>query len=281
MEGIESVLSTFHPETLTGALVYAGLFGVLTVLGSLVVRFVARRALRRDEVDQMAVVFLRPLVELLIWVSLGIFYAHLIPDLRAVGTALLAGVSVASIVLGVAAQSTLGNAVAGLALLVYRPFRVGHRIQVQAPGGPETGVVESVTLGYTVLRTFDNRRVVLPNSLAGTQTSVNLTSVDPRVMAAVDVGISYTADVARPREILLEIASVHPDVLEVVDCPLVELGSSSVSLRARAWCHDPLAARSFEYALYEQAKLRFEEAGIEIPYPYQNVVVTDRRDAVA
>ena len=194
---------------------------------------------------------------------------------------LVAGVSVASIVLGVAAQSTLGNAVAGLALLAYRPFRVGHRIQVQAPGGPETGVVESVTLGYTVLRTFDNRRVVLPNSLAGTQTTVNLTSIDPRVMTAIDVGVSYTADVARAREILLEIASAHPDVSEVVDCPLVELASSSVYLRVRVWCHDPLAAHRFEYDLYEQAKLPFAEAGIEIPYPYQNVVVTDRRDAVA
>jgi small conductance mechanosensitive channel len=189
---------------------------------------------------------------------------------------MLAGASVASIVLGVAAQNTRGNLVAGLALLIYRPFRVGDRLQVQAPSGPETGVVESVTLGYTVLRTFDNRRVVLPNSLAGTQTTVNLTSVDPRVMAAVHLGISYTSDVARAREILLDITWSHPEVIETVDCPVVELGSSSVTLRLRAWCHDALAAHRLEYDLLERAKARFSEAGIEIPYPYQNVVLTQR-----
>ena len=188
----------------------------------------------------------------------------------------LAGTSVASIVLGVAAQNTLGNLIAGLALLLYRPFRVGDRLQVQAPGGAETGTVESLTLGYTILQTFDNRRVVLPNSVAGSQTTVNLTSLDPRVMASVEVGISYTADIPRARKILLEIAAAHPDVIEAMDCPLTDLGNSSVTLRLRAWCHDQLAAHRLEYALYEEAKTRFAEAGIEIPYPYQNVIVANR-----
>jgi small-conductance mechanosensitive channel len=276
MQELERPLSFIHPATLSGALIFLGVLVVLGLAGSLFIRSTARRALKRDNVDHMAIAFLRPLIQIALWVTLGVIYAHLIPGLRALGTAMLAGVSVASIVLGVAAQNTLGNLVAGLALLLYRPFRVGDRLQVQAPGGPEVGVVESVTLGYTVLRTFDNRRVVLPNSAVGTQTTVNLTSVEPRVMAAVNVGVSYTADIARAREILLEIARPHPDVIETVDCPLTDLGSSSVTLRLRAWCHDPLAAHRFEYDLYEQAKARFAEAGVEIPYPYQNVVLTGR-----
>jgi small-conductance mechanosensitive channel len=188
---------------------------------------------------------------------------------------MLAGASVASIVLGVAAQNTLGNAIAGLALLVYRPFRVGDRLQVAAPGGTETGTVESVTVGYTVLQTFDNRRVVLPNALASSQTTVNLTSVDPRVMAAIHVSVSYTSDVGRARDILLGIANGHRDVLQVLDCPVVELGSSSVTLRLRAWCKDHLAVTRLEHDVLEYAKTRFAEAGVEIPYPYQNVVLVN------
>ncbi len=275
MQELERPLSFIHPATLSGALIYLGVLIVLGLAGTLVIRAAARRALKRDNVDHMAIAFLRPLAQIALWVTLGVIYAHVIPGLRALGTAMLAGVSVASIVLGVAAQNTLGNLVAGLALLLYRPFRVGDRLQVQAPSGPEVGVVESVSLGYTVLRTFDNRRVVLPNSAVGTQTTVNLTSVEARVMAAVDVGISYTADIPRAREILMEIARAHPDVVEAVDCPLTDLGGYSVTLRVRAWCHDPLAAHRFEYAVYEQAKARFEEAGVEIPYPYQNVIVTN------
>lgn len=274
MQELEHPLSFIHPATLSGALIFAGIFAFLGVVGSLFIRKIGRRALRHDAVDRMAVALLRPLAEIALWLTLGLAYAHLIPGLRSLGTAMLAGASVASIVLGVAAQNTLGNLIAGLALLLYRPFQVGDRLQVQAPAGPEVGTVESVTLGYTILRTFDNRRVVLPNSSVGAQTTVNLTSVDPRVMAAVQVGISYTADVPRAREILLKIAQSNPDVLEAVDCPLTELGNSSVTLRLRAWCHDQLAVHRFEYAVYEEAKARFAEAGIEIPYPYRNVIVT-------
>jgi small-conductance mechanosensitive channel len=84
-------------------------------------------------------------------------------------------VSVISVVLGLAAQNTLGNLVAGIAVLLYRPFRVGDTVQVTAPRGSETGVVESITLGYIVLVTPDNRRVMVPNSAVMNQTTVNLT----------------------------------------------------------------------------------------------------------
>ena len=136
--------------------------------------------------------------------------------------------------------------------------------------------METVSLGYTVLRTFDNRRVVLPNSVMGTQTAVNLTSLDPRVMAAVDIGISYASDLDRAREILRDIANSHPDVVEMVDCPVAELGNSSVTLLLRAWCPDPMAAVRLEFDLYERASARFGDAGIVIPYPHQNVILAGR-----
>ncbi len=73
------------------------------------------------------------------------------PSLRSLETALLTGASVASIVVGLAAQNTLGSLIAGVSLLLYRPFEVGDRAQIAAPTGVETGVVERLTLGYTIL----------------------------------------------------------------------------------------------------------------------------------
>jgi small conductance mechanosensitive channel len=279
MSTLEGILRAIHPATLTGALLYAGIAAALGLAGSLTIRGIARAALKRDAVDPTAVSFLRPLAQALLWVILLVAYAHLIPSLRALGTALLAGASVISIVLGVAAQNTLGNLIAGISLLVYRPFRVGDRLQVSAPTGVESGVVESITLGYTVLQTADNRRVVLPNSQASSQTTVNLTSVDARILVTVTIGIAYTADVTAARNILLDLARHHPGILDIVGCPVTALGSSSVALSLRAWCRDPIAARSIEWDLLEQAKARFDQAGIEIPYPYQNVLV--KTDATA
>ena len=96
--------------------------------------------------------------------------------------ALLAGVSVVSVIFGLAAQNTLGNLVAGIAVLLYRPFRVGDLIQVTAPRGNEIGEVESISLGYTILVTSDHRRVMVPNSAVMSQTTVendSLTHADP------------------------------------------------------------------------------------------------------
>jgi len=276
MHALENMFKTIHPATFLGAIVFAGITLLIGLIGTLVIRKVAREALKKDKVDTTAVLFMRPLTQLFLWTILLVLYAHLIPFLRSLGTAILAGVSVVSIVFGLAAQNTLGILIAGIALLVYRPFRVGDRIQVMAPAGVETGIVETISLGYTVIQTNDNRRVILPNNLASSQTTVNLTSVDAKIMAAVPISIAYTADIDQARGILLNIAKAHPEVIETIGCPVVQLGESSITLSVRAWCSDPIVARNFEWDVYEKAKEQFEKAGIEIPYPYQNVIINQR-----
>lgn len=92
-------------------------------------------------------------------------YAHPIPELRALGTALLAGVSVVSVVLGLAALSAPGNLVAGVSLVLYRPVRVGDDIQLNSPKELITATVESVSLGYTMLRSAESSEVIVPNSV--------------------------------------------------------------------------------------------------------------------
>jgi moderate conductance mechanosensitive channel len=92
-------------------------------------------------------------------------YTHLIPPLRAFATALLAGVSVVSIVLGVAAQSTLGNLIAGFSLVLYHPFHVGDVVQLNTPKGLTTGTVEALALGHTRLRDAEGAAIIVPNSV--------------------------------------------------------------------------------------------------------------------
>ncbi len=92
------------------------------------------------------------------------------------GTALLAGASVASVVIGLAAQSTLGNLVAGIAITIYRPFRLGDTLQVATPTGNDIGTVELISLGYTTLRAPAGHLIVLPNASAASQVIINLNS---------------------------------------------------------------------------------------------------------
>jgi small conductance mechanosensitive channel len=171
------------PSEPLGALLYALLFVVLAWLVGRTLRLAVQRVLARDAhayVDRMTVNFLAQLAQIGVWLFACISYTHLVPALKGLGTAWLTGVSVLSIVVGLAAQNTLGNLIAGISLLLYRPFKVGDRLQVAAPGGLETGIVESLNLGYTVLRTEDQRRVVIPNSAMASQTTINLTAQQRR-----------------------------------------------------------------------------------------------------
>jgi small-conductance mechanosensitive channel len=158
-----------NPNTLSGSVVYALLFLGIASLGARIVRILANRSKKRLS-DITAVNYVAQLLQAGVFVLCFILYAHLVPALRSLGTALLAGVSVASIVIGLAAQSTLGNLVAGLSLLLYRPFQIGDRVQLNipnVPNSPVSGTIESLSLGYTILRDDEGRLVIVPNSAMG------------------------------------------------------------------------------------------------------------------
>ncbi len=184
MDGLKQFVETqvLDPSAFFGAIFYAAVFIAAAWALGWLLKNVVTRAMERDHhglVDRTAAPFVVQLLRVLLYVVALLLYVHLIPELRGIGTALLAGAGVASVVLGLAAQNTLGNLIAGMTLLLYRPFQVGDRVQVTAPTGLETGVVQVITLGYTILRTENNRRIVVPNSAMANQVTVNLTSVDP------------------------------------------------------------------------------------------------------
>jgi small-conductance mechanosensitive channel len=265
-----------RPDTFLGALIYALAFGAVAWLVGRALRRAVQRILARDThayMDRTAVNFLSQLVQIGVYLFAFISYAHVVPALSGLGTAWLASVSVISVIMGLAAQNTLGNLIAGISLLLYRPFNAGDRLQVNAPTGLETGVVESLNLGYTVLKTDDNRRVVVPNSVMASQTTVNLTSEDPRVLCTVPITITYATDLDQARALLLEVARQQPGAKEVCGCPVTQLSPAGVVLSLSAWCANVAAAGDFKCAVLEQARKRFAAAGIEAPLPQTTVTL--------
>lgn len=170
MTALERILSGefVNPDTLFGAIFYALVFLGLAWLSLRSLRLTLER-LEGGLLDRTTVKFLQRMGDALIWALAVVLYANLIPQLRSLGTALLTGVSVASILVGLAAQSTLGNLIAGLSLLLYRPFQIGDLVQLTVPAGVQTGKIEDLTLGYTVIRTPQNHEIVVPNSVMASQ----------------------------------------------------------------------------------------------------------------
>lgn len=165
--------SLFDPKHLIGALVWGVVFfGFSMMLAAAVRRLERRMELGLSDVTGLR--FASAFAQVLGYLAGFLLYAHLVPQLRALGTALLAGVSVVSLVLGLAAQNTLGNLVAGLSLVLYRPIRVGDNIQLTSPKGLITATVEQVSLGYTVLRDAEGSEVIVPNSVMASSVVIRI-----------------------------------------------------------------------------------------------------------
>ena len=268
------------PSTLQGAFLFAVIFAFLAWIVGRMLRLAVQRMLAHDKhehLDLMAVKFLAKLTRYAVYVFAFAAYAHFIPALSGLGAASLTSIGMISLIVGFAAQNTLGNLIAGISLLLYRPFKLGDRLQVIAPTGLETVTLESLTLGYTLLKTDDNRRVVVPNSVMASQTNINLTANDPRVICSVLIGISYNSDIDKARAILLDLAGKHPKAKQVCGCPLTQLNNSGVVLSLDVWCADSLAAIAFRCDLLEQAAKRFAVEGIRISIPQTMVVLKDDR----
>jgi small-conductance mechanosensitive channel len=251
-----------------GAIFFATLFLLGSILFARALRAAINELVKRDTnqiLDRTAINFLSKVGQLLIFVIALVLYSHIVPGLRSFGTALLAGVSIASIIVGLAAQNTMANLIAGFSLILYRPFRLDDEIQFSTPTGTEVGRVIDLSLGYTTVLTSDNRRVVLPNGFVATQVTINFRTENPRKLASVPIRISDGEDVPHVRQILTDLASHHPLVQEVSSCQVVGIDDNGLTLSLQAWCANRANSKIVESALLEQINETFKSQIIASP----------------
>jgi small conductance mechanosensitive channel len=261
------ILEAANPATAIGALSFGFIAILAAWLISRAVKLAIHGYLDRAEkagADATGVRFLGKLASVVIYFAAFVCYAHIIPNLTKLGTSLLASLGVASVVVGLAAQSTLGNLIAGISLVLYRPFKIGDRVQVSAPTGLETGLVVNIDLGYTIVRTPDQRLLVIPNSIMASQASINLSGVPPRTPCGVSLYVAAGSDAARARQILLEVAKGHPKIAQVDGCYATRVTSRGVILTLAAACADADAAPCVKSDLLVNAKKQFDAAGIHV-----------------
>lgn len=156
-----------NPNKLLGGICIGGLYLGVALIAARLVRVWSGKLSEHPNlfIDKTTANFIGQLLRLGCFLVAATFYAHTVPALNKVGTALLASAGVLSIILGLAAQNTLGNLIAGIALLFYRPFGIGDILVMSTPAGQETGTVHEFTLGYTKLLTKDGRWIIAPNSI--------------------------------------------------------------------------------------------------------------------
>ena len=189
----------------------------------------------------------------------------------------VAGAGVAGIAIGFAAKDTLSNIIAGVLLLIDRPFEVGDRIEVwSAPANSATwGDVLDVGLRATKIQTTDNIVIVIPNNEIMKRDIINYTTITKEIRVRVPIGIAYDADIQKAKEIISRIA-LELDWVMKDPAPKIVVkgfGDSAVNLEARIWIRRPRKRMDTISHITDRVKEEFEKDGIEIPFPKRDIYI--------
>jgi len=184
----------------------------------------------------------------------------------------LAGLGIVGLTVGLAAQDSLANLVAGITILWDRPFHIGDNVTIAGTYGQ----VRQIGLRTTRLLTVDQVDAILPNKMVINEKILNHT-LTPQLRLNVPVGIGYDADIGAARQALLAAVAGHPQLAEDPKPKVVvkELGDSAVQLELRAWLRDPHKEREVFCELLELAKVTLDQAGIEMPFPQRTLHLAD------
>jgi len=190
-------------------------------------------------------------------------------------TSLMVIVGAAGLAVGLALKDSLGNFAAGVMLVIFRPFKIGDFITA----GGTSGVVDEIGLFATLMHTPDNQRIIVPNSSIINGNITNASALPTRRIDLV-FGISYDDNIGQARDIIKSVIDADERILKDPEPSIVvgELGDSSVNINVRPWVNSgdywPVRAD-----LLETVKIRFDESGISIPYPQQDVYMHEVKAA--
>ena len=253
---------------------------------SMVMRRAFKKIIQRKQehpelhMDTTKFVVMRRLVMVLVYLIGFAAIVYAIPEFRALSYSILVGAGVAAVIVGFAAQKAFANIMSGLFLAVSEPIRVGDRVTVNK----HYGTVEDITLRHTVINTWDNNRVIIPNSIMNEVEIMNHSIMDEKILQTANFGISYGSDIDLARKIIIEEIRADKDFVEQYDprgyvkpetaasVMVVEHADFSVKLRAYFWVRDKLTGFMMEKRLLEAVKKRFDKEGVEIPFPYRTIV---------
>jgi len=225
-----------------------------------------RKVMQAQQVDKILESFVSNLVY---WLLMTFVIIAAINQVGIQTTSLIAIMGAAGLAVGLALQGSLSNFAAGVLIVLFRPYRVGDFVEAAGISGS----VEQVQILTTILKTPDNKKIIVPNSAIMSSIITNYSANETR-RVDLTFGVSYTDDLDKVRSILEEITGADERILKDPECVIKvnELADSSVNFVCRPW-----VKTSDYWAVYwdltEKVKKRFDQEGISIPFPQQDVYI--------
>ena len=255
---------------------------IVVILGlAFIFSYIARKALTRYalhssknlNVSPTNFRLLKTASSFTIFILALIIVFHLLPGLEKIGTTLLASAGILSVIIGLAAQQTFGNIISGIFIFMYKPFRVGEYVELN---NGKNGIVEDINLRFTVIRSGENRRMIIPNTLISNEVVINSNVNFNRVCIFLNIPLAYDADIDKAISEIQRLVAVHPDYYDSrtpewmqkespnVPVRVTSLDHFSVNLCAEAWCNTDTASYAMKCDLLLAIKKSFDKEGIKM-----------------
>lgn len=242
---------------------------VYMVLGFIITSVLGRIFMGLESTDKLP----KQVLKLLSRVLRAVIWAWvLIQGLRALGVdvvSILGAAGVLGVAIGFASQTSLSNLISGIFLVSERSFKLGDYIRITG----EEGTVESINLLSVYLRRPDNSLVRVPCETLIKNPVINITGA-PRRRIDLDVGVDYSSDLTKVREIILDVIKQEPELLNdpAPAIMFTAFGDSSLNLRVGAWCKTEVY-HGLRYRFATALLERFNKEGINIPFPVRTVMM--------
>jgi len=273
VQGMINGFIVLLPNIVLALIVFAIFFAVARAIK----RVVKRLTRDRHQARNLGLVLGRLAQGTILLIGLFVALSIVIPTFRAGDLIQLLGIS--GVAIGFAFRDILQNFLAGILILLTEPFQINDQIVFK----DFEGTVENIETRATTIRTYDGRRIVIPNSELFTNSVTVNTAFDSRRLQY-DVGIGYGDDIDRAKELMLEALHSVPEILKdpAPDVLLMELAESTVNIRVRWWINPPrraddLASRD---KVLSTIKKTLVENGIDLPFPTQQILFHDQTEEI-
>jgi small-conductance mechanosensitive channel len=268
-------------EQLIFALIVLTIAFVVTRIVRYILGRFFKKAAEKLKVDPTHYNFFKNAVDFLIFLLAVIIIFRSIPAFREFGTTLLTGAGILAAIVGFASQQAFSNIVSGIFLVIFKPIRVGDRVKV---GSSHSGDVEDITLRHTIIKDFENRRIVIPNSVISNETIINSTLHDEKVCVFLEFNISFDSDIDKALQLMQQEASQHPLCIDnrteeekkkgipKVVTLVLDITEFAVRIRGYVWANNPSEGFDMKCDLLKLVKQKFDKESIEIPYPHRSLI---------
>lgn len=279
---MNTIISWF-PSRWLAYLVLALLLFVVSWCFSYILRLTLGKIFEKNaeklNLDPTAFYFGKNAVSFIVYLMAIILLLYKIPEFEAIGVALFASAGIFAAIAGFAAQAAISNMFSGVMIVMFKPFRVNDHVVV----GTNAGIVEDITLRHTVIRNYENRRLIIPNSVLANEVILNSDLVDEKVRLHFEIGVDYNSDLKLAKNLIREIALTHPlfadqrtpteieQNVEAIPIKVINIDDSAIKLRAWIWTNNPEDSFDIKYDLFEMVKEAFDKNNIEIPYPHRTI----------